>query len=133
MDKIPMEPQHFGLKRWFKTLQLTSSVLLIVFGTSNLFVGGWSVFLGVLFLAFGMYTLGQAMYAGVVATEEGLNVRLNMPKPRFYAWEDIDYASPGAPLTLRLLDGKLGRIPPYLNDADELRWMIDDTVGSAPG
>lgn len=133
MDHTPMEPQLFRLKRWFRILQITSSFLLILFGSTNLFAGSWYVFLGIVFVGFGFYTLGQAMYAGVVATEEGLNVRLNASKPKFYAWEDIDYATPGSPLMLRLMDGKIGRLPPYLDDSDELRWMIDDTVGGPPG
>jgi hypothetical protein len=132
METTPMEPQHFALKRWVKTLQLSSSVMLLVFGSVNISQGGSNTLLGIAFIAFGLYSLAQSMFAGVVATEEGLYVRYDIRKPKFHPWENINYATSGRPMMLRLHEGKVGRIPPYIDDMDELRSMVDDTVGPPP-
>jgi hypothetical protein len=126
-----MEPQHFRLKRWIRTVQTVSGIMVIGLGVSNL-LGPGNPIVGVFFVAFGMYALGQVVFAGVVATEEGLSVRYNIPKAKFHAWEDIEYAPASRVLMLRLKDGQMTRIPPYLEEMEELRWMIDDTVGSPP-
>ena len=38
----------------------------------------------------------------------------------------------GNPMAIRLVNGKILRLVPLLEDAEELRSMIDDTVGPPP-
>ena len=89
-DHEPMEPQYFRLKRWIRIIQMVSGSLVIAVGSANIVGGAWPI--GVLFLLFGVYAIGQVVFAVVIATEEGLHVRFNIPKAKFHAWEDIAYA-----------------------------------------
>lgn len=129
-DDDTMEPQYFRLKRWIRVIQMVSGGLVIAVGVSNFF--GGNPLIGVLFLLFGLYAIGQVFFAVVTATEEGLHVRFNIPKAKFHAWEDIDYAPDARVLMIKLKDGSMARVPPYLEELGELRAMIDDTVGAPP-
>ena len=129
-DHEPMEPQYFRLKRWIRIIQMVSGSLVIAVGSANIVGGAWPI--GVLFLLFGVYAIGQVVFAVVIATEEGLHVRFNIPKAKFHAWEDIAYAPDTRVLMIRKTDDTMVHVPPYLEDLGELRSMIDDTVGPPP-
>jgi len=130
-EHVPMEPQRFGLKKWLRTVQTLSGGMVIGLGVLNI-AGGANPIIGAFFIFFGLFALGQVAFAGVVAFEEGLQVRYNIPKAKFFAWEDIEFAPASGVLMLRLTSGQMVRIPPYLGNSAELRSMINDTVGPPP-
>ena len=126
-----MEPQYFRPKRWVRILQTAIGAIVVMMGSNALFSPSGAV-IGVAALAIGLFTLGQGVYAAVIATEDNLQIRRNIWKPVVTPWEEVDYCMPGNPLAIRLLSGKVVRMVPLLDDSAELRSMIDDTVGPPP-
>jgi hypothetical protein len=129
-DAGRMEPQHFKPKRWARFLQTASGALVIIMGASALQAS--SIPIGLAAIVIGMFTLGQGMYAEVTVTEDDLRVRRNMWKAVVTPWEEIDYCMRGNPIAVRLMTGKVLRLLPLIDDVNELRSMIDDTVGPPP-
>ena len=127
-----MEPQRFRPKRWVRFLQTGTGALVVFMGASSFSAPDGSALVGVLAFAIGLFTLGQGTFAEVVATEDDLRVRRNIWRPVLIPWETVDFALKGNPLALRLVSGKTVRLIPLLEDAQELRDMIDDTVGPPP-
>ncbi len=133
MDAEPrMEPQHFRPKRWIRLLQIGIGSLVLMMGASALTADDGSIPMGIAAILVGTFTLGQGIYSEVVATEDNIQVRRNAWKAKILAWEEIDYCEPGNPLAVRTTEGKLVRMVPLLEEAEELRSMIDDTVGPPP-
>lgn len=132
VDDTRMEPQHFRPKRWIRILQIASGSFVVLMGASAFGGAGGNILIGIAAVAVGTFTLGQGLYSEVVATEDDLRVRRNIWRPTIAAWEEIDYCMPGNPLAVRLVNGKVLRLIPLLDDPDELRSMIDDTVGPPP-
>ena len=128
----PMEPQHFRPKRWVRWLQIISGTLVFMMGMSAFGAQNGNVLIGVAAVVVGMFTLGQGLYSAVIATEDEVFVRRNIWPAKGTAWEEIDYCMPGNPMAIRLVNGKILRLVPLLEEAEELRSMIDDTVGPPP-
>lgn len=128
----PMEPQHFRPKRWVRLIQIATGSVVLLMGASALGATNGSIPIGAAAIFVGMFTLGQGIYSEVIATEDDIRVKRNIWKPVVTAWEDVDFCMPGNPMAVRLVSGKVLRMVPLLAEAEELRSMIDDTVGPPP-
>ena len=127
-----METQHFRSKRWIRMIQVTGGTFAIMIGILNLASEVRSVF-GLVAIGLGVWTLGQGFYSEIAYDDDNLYIRRNFWKPKVIPWDDIDYAMPSDPLVIKKLDGHMVRLLPFIEDSQELRDVIDDTVGPPPG